>query len=165
MSLHTFTKKHSPEFNYISFVALAISKDPIKHNITVIKSFGDRIVATDSHRMHQYKTYILPVGTYKVIKKTKSEITLVLHDADEAGTFPDVDRLIPEMLDGVELVPTVPGAHAQIIRAMTVNHINYDYLKDALSTDDALRLQAGDGSGPVLLKSDNITAVIMPMRA
>ena len=166
MSLHTFSKKVSPEFKYISFVALAVSKDPTRHNITVIKSFGGRIVATDGNRLHQYKTDLLPEGDYKVIKKTKSEVTLVMQDADEAGPFPNIHRVIPEMLDGVDLdSASSHGAYAQIIRAMAINHINYDYLKDALSTGDQMQFQAGDGFSPVLLKSDIITAVIMPMRA
>ena len=160
-----FTKKDTPEFAELLFVAHAVSKDECKFTLMhILKTEDGDLVATDGHRCHVYRENIILVsGLYEVAKRTKNELILNLINSDNFPDFPDYKRVIPEKSEVTELSNSNDYKIATILRSMKNNCLNLGYLAQALSVE-MITVCKSDGISPVRMDGENVTAVIMPKK-
>ena len=161
----------SKDENLIFVAKAVLKKDASRPQLGMIWSTGSEIVATDGHRLHYYKSDLLPVGYYEIKKLTKTTIELLLYAGDDMPDFPDFARIMPDSSKALpfkthrqssDQISTV-GKYAEIIRAIEVNTIDYKFFEDA-NTATMCSFYAPDGTSPVLLVGLDVKAVIMPYR-
>jgi len=168
--------KSNINFNRISFVANIIEKDDYRDHMKYIKCEQNFIVANDGKRLHEAKLQILrhfniPNGYYEVIKKMKTKISIIKRKELNECDYPlykDLFEFKGERIEYIydEEVPihqATSKLFAEIIRKMSKDTINYEYLKDVIElnkfnidvyvTDDRIRFEGID-----------IKAVIMGLR-
>ena len=155
--------------------ALSKSKSDLRPHIVNTYVRGDKMLATDGQRLHEItidrEVYVnVKDGFYSVAKRTKANMVLVYaveHNADERD-YPVCESLL-ERPDGKSFVVMQhendsSQAMATIIRAMDDNSINYNYLNDVLSDENAWDVTIKDCDGPLHFECGNKKAIIMPVR-
>jgi len=141
------------------WVALAMAKNDVRHYLQYIYSDGNRIMATDGHRLHIVHKSI-ETGFYN------KEMIKVEANA----RFPDVDRIIPKcdkhmFLSEASLADHIYGGKTRPVYQINDITIDSAYLKQACSVFTDPVIQYTDEMSPVLIKDENKIAVVMPMRA
>ena len=157
-------EKNSYHTENLLFVAKALGKN----HLSYIHSDGVEIVATDGHRCHIYTPPAdecpLPKGFYKIIKRTKTKIDILLEQNADL-IFPDYKRIVPN-LDGVipfKYRSTIYNAFAQVTRALGEGALNYNYFADTIGADLDCEFKTNGQNVGVLFKWAYKTAVIMPI--
>lgn len=180
--------KKNPDFNNIRFCSLALNKDnsdPRFHiNYLKIKIRSDILklkiksrltcIGTDGCRLHYCDslTNDYPQGYYKVFRNSPSKVTMVkaFDINDENCKYPEFYSLVDighRKIDIKNLYiskSTYLYAYTDIIKTMdktTGEIFNIDFLKGLDDTFDVyIPIFYGN---PIILKSINRTALIMPM--
>ena len=139
---------------------------------------------TDGERLHYFKTSADDIyhgqiadGYYRVLKRTKTTIQLLKVD-DSDHSYPDIADFFN--LNGAEsnlelngldtnkynnLIEHASKAAAQIIRLMeTERAIDYSFVQDVLTCNDTFKVYVKADGNCVTFKSDNKTALIMPIK-
>ena len=155
--------------------ALSKSKSDLRPHIVNTYVRGNKMLATDGQRLHEItidrEVYVnVKDGFYSVIKRTKTNMILaynVEHNADERD-YPDCKSLL-ERPDGKSFVVmqhenNSSQAMANIIRAMDDGSINYNYLNDVLSDENAWDVTIKDHEHPLHFENGNKKAIVMPIR-
>lgn len=177
--LHTFDKTtvHTDQLLFVS--AAVRKKDATREHMQHVYCDGQRIYATDGHRLHLYAPEVCPLeeGYYAINKRTKTVLQLL--KIDETMQYPDIDRVIPSA--DTDQTSFEPGRNnrgeyysadkavsehyklAQVLRATTGGCINTDYFRAACA--DMTDYSQEDEYSPIKLTGDKILAVIMPMRS
>jgi DNA polymerase III sliding clamp (beta) subunit (PCNA family) len=166
----------NPTFKDLSWTVRAMSKDPIKINLNAVYINAGNMVASDGHRMHLAEINLdgtpLEEGLYEVIKNSKDQI--ILQEIEGEG-LPNYKQVIPEgeTQKTVELVFENPRkgkanhsrTYSQTIRALKENLVlDYNLFSQAIEGMDTATFKVFTDNGPVVLKSGNKLAVIMPMK-
>ena len=155
--------------------ALSKSKSDLRPHIVNTYVMGNKMLATNGNRLHEItidrEIYVnVKDGFYSVIKRTKTNMILaynVEHNADERD-YPDCKSLL-ERPDGKSFVVmqhenNSSQAMANIIRAMDDGSINYNYLNDVLSDENAWDVTIKDHEHPLHFENGNKKAIVMPVR-
>lgn len=132
----------------------------------------DLIVATDGHRLHQYKGHITGLfpGTHRVHKQIQKEIQLEVVNLDPP--YRDTDSVWPDTgeLTKVELTRekwrnhNMEVAFARVVRAMTTDvALDHRLFTDAIRGAD-FTAYVGKGVSPVVLLNGERQAIVMPIR-
>lgn len=184
------TKGHAG-FNVISWVAkgLITTKGDLRNHVIRVFKDEDLFIATNGERMHIYDHKglfdELKDGYYEVIKNTKTKVILVFDKAKDQASYPDIKDFLKIKLDfpedcfSVEWNDAGSGgnkAYADILRNMVLdsdehikkanptNYINYSFLEDVLKIGQMFEVYNENENQPVYFKSDNLFAIIMPIR-
>jgi DNA polymerase III sliding clamp (beta) subunit (PCNA family) len=164
--------KSDPHVHGILFVSKAIRK-PEKymgpHVMEKISFDGKRFISTDGRRLHLYTpdTISLPAGLYTVEKKTKNSIHLSCEENEKEvfADYPDIDRVIPEKKTVTKFCSTdFSMKYAQALRQQGEGTLNFNFFKDACSSDQIIEFQTGEANSVVSLYGPNLLVLIMPMR-
>jgi len=153
------------------WVARAMGDRDVRAYLNYVYSDGERIVATDGHRMHSWKTDKYPAGYYDKM----------MNPVDVEYKYPDVGRVIPKRcrqdrrsefeigdLEVVDLGNDNPKAYRLVYRLKDSDKTGWQvpYIRDALNRGLVLhRLnERGDGTGAMLIDGpfDDCLAVVMP---
>lgn len=88
--------KDDNDFARLQWALLAVSKDILRRNITMVNITEDgKAVCTDGHRLHiAIHKKEIPAGLYEVKSNTQKQIILQLNE--EGHQYPDVNRVIPD---------------------------------------------------------------------
>ena len=164
--------KHTKELLFIA-AALPTAAMHKSENLEHIYSTGQKIVATDGHRLHIYTPTECPLeaGYYQVIKKTKTEIILNPVELDQE--YPDFERITPDREgkkdftlyqydNGRTAAPNLESKYAEVIRALPSGTINIKYFQDAC-LNSMTSFKVTDGVSPVCLYGESLQAVVMPV--
>jgi len=145
----------------------AVAKKDVRHYLNFAYSDGRRLMATDGHRLHIWKTKKYTPGFYD------SNMNMA-HGTDFAK-YPDVDRVIPLRTK----VAKVAMPHELEVRHQQVNGkpvpvyvlddlvmINKELVDQALSGFDEPIIRFDDATTAIKIEDGEIgkTAVVMPMR-
>ena len=139
-----------------------------------IKLENGTMIVTDGNRLHIAKGFPdKPDGFYKVVKNT--EVLVVLKELDleetENKRFPDIDSVLPDkskdpIWNGIKVngLSYASKCYTKIVRKMSDNTtINFEYLKDVLSSEVYFNISQYREEGPIIFENDNCFALIMPM--
>lgn len=166
----------APGFKDLRWVALAVAgKDYAGEALQCISIEFRRVIATDSHRVHQaeVETDIEP-GLYRVIKRLKTSLQLQkepedIRYPDTDSVWPDLEAITPVELEHVDYEPGHPYKPerrfipvAQVIRAMKGNAINVDFIIDTLPMEKVYPPE--NPAVGVTFTKDNRKALVMPIR-
>jgi hypothetical protein len=173
--LFKFDKSNAHAY-FIIFVAKALKKLDRKYyhqeQMSRIYCDGERIIATDGHRLHMYTPAEcpLPKGLFMVEKKNKTTIHLSHNKSNEYDKslfdkYPDIDRIIPEETNAEEFAYSgVDAKLADVIRVMGSGCLNIGYFKDAVSAPEIRKFHVTSELEPVVMIGDKLMSIIMPMR-
>ena len=139
-----------------------------------IKLENGTMIVTDGNRLHIAKGFPdKPDGFYEIIKNTKVLIVLKELDLEETENkrFPDIDSVLPDkskdpIWNGIETngLSWASTCYTKIVRKMSDNTtINFEYLKDVLSSEVYFNISQYREEGPIIFENDNCFALIMPM--
>lgn len=163
----TPAKPKTPE----QWVAKALPKSDARTQLLNRYSDGERLSATDGHRLHVLHGANLAEGFYDASMQ-KIELD---------ATFPDIDRVMPgknpeayrgqcRKSDLKDLkVGTVSNGKEIVVRFMN-RWFNNKYFEEAIcmfNDDDLIEIACvgeHDGATPIELRQDQITAVVMGIR-
>lgn len=88
-------KPKTPE----EWVALALPKNDVRFYLNYRYSDGNRLMASDGHRLHVYKTDKYPVGFYDT----------AMNSVEVDGRYPEIDRVIP-----INVEPVAPPSETEL---------------------------------------------------
>lgn len=158
-------------FESLHWVAKAVAgKSDRREQLQCIKIEPKRIIATDGHRLHldNVKTELKP-RLYRVIKSLAKSLQLKRENEDLlSGRYPHIDSVLSEDYEfgkvtlSQDYQSQVERNLALIIRAMTDNTINPDYLAALLPMDSAH--VPSDPLKPITFVNGTRQAIIMPIR-
>lgn len=156
-------KPRKPE----KWVANAVAKDDIREYLQYIYSDGKRIMGTDGHRLHIWKTDKYPEGFYNPKTMKKASVP-------DSMRFPSVDRVIPNTRsDDCVSSAVIELAHAGSVtgRPLVVYKVgpaavNAHYLDAALDGFSGVTtlIHYIDENHAIKIETDNKLAVVMPVR-
>ena len=153
--------------------ALSKSKSDLRPHIVNTYVRDNKMLATDGNRLHEItidrEVYVnVKDGFYSVAKRTKTNMILsysTTHHVDDYQ-YPDCEDLLkrPEGKSFVVMQHENDSsqAMAKIIRAMDDNSINYNYLNDVLSDENAWDVTIKDHKHPLHFENGNKKAIVMP---
>jgi hypothetical protein len=139
------------------WVALAMAKNDIRYYLNHIYSDGGRLMATDGHRLHVYKTNKYPVGFYD------QNMNLIEVDA----TYPQIDRVIPENATRYEFEESPETAELSSKYPKIKHGFNWfmkSYIDAARVWVSTTQFKTCGKDKAVLVENDDCFAVIMPIR-
>lgn len=157
----------------LSFLSKAlVKKGDNRFHVTHIKVSDGTGHATDGRRAHIVNEMGIEDGFYKIVKttKTKAEYYKIYEDHDYPNLNMIFDKkktchFIHESGLGGEFIPTL---YATIIRNMPEEMLlDYDYLRDACSTMNDIKLLIPASSNewsPLFIENGTKQAVIMPLK-
>lgn len=147
------------------WVARAAAAKDIRNYLNFVYSDGERLIATDGHRLHWIETEEYPKGYY--IPSTLDAITC-------NDTYPDIDRVIPATyakdcqqckLSEFKVIDT--GKHGLAYKLPNDTYVNKKYLA-AVYNRDAEMLLYLPGDSLTSIKAESLDgkrhAVVMPVR-
>jgi hypothetical protein len=140
------------------WVALAKPTNDVRYYLNYLYSDGNRIMATDGHRLHILNKSIEP-GFYNK-EMIKIEVD---------GKFPDVDRNIPEcnkhmFFSEAKLADFEDNGKICPVYQINDVTVNAAYMKKACSGFTDPVILYSDKRHAIVIKDDNKMAVVMPMR-
>jgi len=151
------------------WVASAVcGKDDIREYLQYVYSDGTRIIGTDGHRMHIWKTDKYPKGFYHPKTMDKSTVP-------DDYRYPDVDRVIPKTFREdyvssatieVEQLSISSEGHPIIIYKVGPAAVNAQYLDAALAgfKGETTLIHYVDANSAIKIDADDKLAVVMPVR-
>ena len=158
--------KDMEEFEGIRFAIKATNKKDATRLVLSRVNFREwGVEATDGHRVHRAQfVHTHELGTYEIIKNTKSVIVL---EPNNDNLYPDTDKVWPKDKELVSL-PSVGtqgknfSALATIIRALPKDSaINSDYLFDILDSETWSWYCTDVKELPVIFKNGTRSALLM----
>jgi hypothetical protein len=159
--------KGLPIANDIRWCLRAVSKDAAREPLHALHIEKDCMVCTDGRRLHkcEMEEGLLPEGNFLPVKVNKT--TCILKRVDY--TYPNWSQVVPaEPGEQVQAVCDNSKYKASIAcywLAQKQACVNHDFIKDVIhDTNETWALHVTDGLCPVVLKSSNKTAVVMPIR-
>lgn len=175
-TIETISKWNREWLETLQFVVSATAgKKESREMLKCIKveRIGEKVWAygADGYRLHIADiTEFPPIseGMYTAIKNTKTELILQREEAIEeslvAHPYPDVWSIIPDSPKVLDCIGySFVWAYAKIIRTMTKDIINPEYIKDLHTEDHAWSMWYGGSHSAIGFKNERLCACIMPM--
>ena len=159
--------KYNPEkFDSMEWTLKARSKDATRFSIQGVCITPKRVIATDGHRLHTFKTTEYPAGIYLLVSQNKKSIIL---QKSEETNYPDIKAAFPQRYDKKLTIQhdsnDVGQSYTQIVRAIPEHlGVNQNYLDECL-TEGQWKIGILNNGGPIRLRNCNKMAIIMPMNA
>ena len=144
-------KKVDPDFDALSWVLRARSKDELRANLCGLYSDGmGKFVATDGHRLHIAEipgmTEKIPAGIWLYVHETKKQIS-ILEAPDGMAKYPDTDR-VSDMTERYGkkglVVYTDDSSTVWMYWDLVGRKCNIDYLLDVLKGAEAMDVYVHD---------------------
>ena len=158
--------KYNPEkFDLMEWILKARSKDPTRFSIQGVCITPKRVISTDGHRLHTFKTTEYPVGIYSLVSQTKKSIVL---QKTEETNYPKIKAVFPRRYDNKLSIQhnsnDVGQSFTQIVRVLREDlSVNYNYLDDCLQ-EGQWKIGIKNNGGPIRLRNCNKMAIIMPIK-
>lgn len=148
--------------NAFQWVALACAQKDVRNYLRYVYCDGDRLIASDGHRMHVAPNNGRPIGFYD----PKSGLAV-----DLDYTFPNIDRVIPTHYAyfadwDTGLKPDTLIANKPVLTLCESFAVQLSYIQDALALMGSASVYYS-GNGSVMrfdFDQPGYVAVIMPMR-
>jgi len=153
------------KFKDFYFVTAALDKNTTNKNIKYLIVHDNKIICTDSRRLHILLETDLEKGFYEVIKRTKSEIILSKNKEDQ--TVVQYDQVIPTDLVNKKKIKWDEARIlcvniSNLFKNLSDNNtIQIKFLEDLQGTYDVYMEQFTNDL-PVLFKNEKRMAILMP---
>jgi len=166
------TKNH-PNFDGIKWVLGVTSlKGDVRNHIRYTYVKGGDFVKTDGGRLHKYKLKDeLGDGFYEVVKNIKSEVVINFVEDQEGWQYLDYKELFNTEEHKIKLKGvcsyngTCYKAYADVIRALDINTLQYEYMRDILSDDNSFNVFVKDDNSPIVfIGGEDREALLMPFK-
>jgi len=159
-------KYNTAHFDQMEWILKARSKDPTRFSIQGVCVTSKRVIATDGHRLHTFKSTEYPAGIYSLVSQTKKSIVL---QKTEETNYPEIKAIFPKKYDKKLSIQhnsnDVGQSYTQIVRAIPEHlGVNQNYLDDCLA-EGQWKIGILNNDGPIRLRNCNKMAIIMPMKA
>lgn len=155
--------KKDPMFKRVKFVISARRRDKECYFSTrFVHSDGERLVATDGHRLHCAEGIGIPDGLYNVILNTPTIVSL--EEAESETDFPEFEKLLSEDLPktGYSLSGTDYIDYAVVSKILPDGSgINYEFFKDLHGLCHTM-FCSSDLKKLIIFRGEEVTAAIMP---
>ena len=158
-------KENEEKFKDFYFVTAALDKNTTKENIKYLIVHDNKIICTDSKRLHMLLETDLEKGFYEVIKRTKSEIVLSKNKEDQHVVL--YNQIIPTNLADRKKIKWDEARIlcvniSNLFKNLSDNNtIQIKFLEDLQGTYDVYAEQFTNDL-PVLFKNEKRMAILMP---
>jgi len=166
-------KFNKADLSGVYWLTACMAKNDLRFHLNHIQAKDNKLCATDGNRLHYFEPeQKFTDGFYRVTKRTKTVIQLIF-EPFESGMYPDISELVNINSDDSKM--TIFGKNdidteyasqmtTKIIKMMENNTVNFSFVMDVLRCDDAFEVyQSKDHNNPVKFRSENKTAIIMPL--